>query len=137
MALGAENEQPTGLERDLFQPRDLRADIVGARIAHARRVILDVGNLLADAHVGVAAELDVGAAARHVGGDRDRAGNAGLRDDVGLLLVIARVQHREHLGALGALVARIERRERVRIGEVVLFPALQAQHFGKLLGLLD
>ena len=40
----------------------------------------------------VAAELDVGAAAGHVGGDRDRAGHAGLRDDVGLLLVVAGVQ---------------------------------------------
>jgi hypothetical protein len=36
---------------------------------------------------------DVGTAARHVGGDRDGAGHAGLRDDVGFLLVVARVQH--------------------------------------------
>ena len=78
VALGAEHEQPAGRERGLLQPRDLRADRVGARIAHARRVVLDVGQFLADAHVGIAAELNVGAAARHVGGDGDRAGHAGL-----------------------------------------------------------
>ena len=56
-----------------------------------------VRQLVAHAHVGVAAELDVGAAPRHVGGDRHRAGNAGLRDDIGLLLVVAGVQDREDL----------------------------------------
>ena len=40
------------------------------------------------------AQLDVGAAARHVGGDRDRAALAGARDDFGFLLVILRVEHR-------------------------------------------
>ena len=45
------------------------------------------------AHVGVAAELDVGAAAGHVGGDGDGAADARLGDDGGLALVIARVQH--------------------------------------------
>ena len=51
-----------------------------------------VGELLADAHVEVAAELDVGAAAGHVGGDGHRAGHAGLGDDERLLLVVAGVQ---------------------------------------------
>ncbi len=61
--------------------------------------------------LGVAAEQDVGAAAGHVGGDRDRALGAGLRDDLGLALVLLGVQHvvldagtlelrREHLGGL-------------------------------------
>ncbi len=44
-------------------------------------------------HFHVAAELNVGAAAGHVGGDGDGAGNARLRDDEGFLFVIARVQH--------------------------------------------
>ena len=35
VALGAEHEQAAGGERRLLQPRDLRADRVGARIAHA------------------------------------------------------------------------------------------------------
>ena len=51
--------------------------------------------------LGVAAEHDVGAAARHVGGDRDGAGLAGLRHDVGLLLVELGVQDDvRHLAAL-------------------------------------
>ena len=49
--------------------------------------------LALDAHLEVAAELDVGAAAGHVGGDGDGAGHAGLGDDVGFLLVVAGVQH--------------------------------------------
>jgi hypothetical protein len=45
------------------------------------------------AHVEVAAQLDVGAAAGHVGGDGHRAGHAGVGDDAGFLLVEAGVQH--------------------------------------------
>ena len=41
----------------------------------------------------VAAELDVGAATGHVGGDRNRARLAGLGDDLRFLLVEAGVQH--------------------------------------------
>ena len=37
-------------------------------------------------------ELNVGAAAGHVGGDGHRAALAGARDDLGFLLVILRVQ---------------------------------------------
>ena len=43
--------------------------------------------------LGVAAEHDVGAAARHVGRDRDGAVAAGLGHDLGLALVLLRVQH--------------------------------------------
>ena len=43
--------------------------------------------------LGVAAEQDVGAAAGHVGGDRDVVLAAGLRDDLGFLRVVLRVQH--------------------------------------------
>ena len=61
------------------------------------RRLLALGRLLRhpvlEQHVGVAAELNVGAAAGHVGGDGHRAGNAGLGDDMRLLLVIAGVQH--------------------------------------------
>ena len=131
--LGAEHVEAAGGERLVLQTRDLGANFVGARTFLALARILDVGQFLADAHVGIAAELDVGAAAGHVGGDGDRAGNAGLRDDIGLLLVIAGIEDGEHLGLGGALVAGIERGKRVRIGEVVLLPALLAQHFGELL----
>ena len=43
--------------------------------------------------LGIAAEQNVGTAAGHVGGDRDRALAAGLRHDVGFALVILGVQH--------------------------------------------
>ena len=73
-----------------------------------------VGQLALDAHVGVAAELDVGAAAGHVGGDGDRARHAGLGDDIGFLLVIAGVEHLEVLDAvlaqaLGQLLGFLDR----------------------------
>ena len=135
--LGAEHEHAAGGERLLLQAGDLLADHVRPRIAHPRLHIGDVGQFLADAHVGVAAELNVGAAAGHVGGDSDRARHARLGDDVGLLLVVARVEDCEHLGLGGAFVAGIERSEGVRIGEVVRLPAALAQHVGELFGLLD
>ena len=49
--------------------------------------------LLPRAELGVAAELDVRAAARHVRGNGDRAVGAGIRDDHGLAGVVLRVQH--------------------------------------------
>src|SRR5271154_348770 len=137
VALGAEHVKTAGGQRFLLQPRDLSADFGGARALLALARIRDIGQFLANAHVGIAAELDVGAAARHVGGDRDGAGHASLRDNVGLLLVIAGVEDGEHLGLGGALVAGIERGKGVGIGEIVLLPALFAQHLGKLLGFLD
>jgi hypothetical protein len=50
---------------------------------------LEVFDLLLD----VAAQHDVGAATRHVGGDRDRARTAGLRHDLRLALVLLGVEH--------------------------------------------
>ena len=46
-----------------------------------------------DAHLEIAAQLDVGSAAGHVGGDRHGPRHAGLGDDRRLLLVIAGVEH--------------------------------------------
>ena len=60
----------------------------------------------------VAAQQDVGAAAGHVGGDGDRALAAGLRDDLGLALVVLGVEH-------------------------LVLDAHALQHAGELLGLLD
>ena len=48
--------------------------------------------LLARHELGVAAEQDVGAAARHVRGDRDRGLAARLRDDLGFLRVVLRIE---------------------------------------------
>ena len=55
--------------------------------------VLDRGDLALEPHFEIAAQLNVGAAAGHVGGDRHRARPSGLGDDMRLLLVIARVQH--------------------------------------------
>ncbi len=64
----------------LFALRQLLGDLLGQRLL-PRHVL------------GVAAEQDVGAAAGHVGGDRDVALAAGLRDDLGFLRVVLRVEH--------------------------------------------
>ena len=95
--LGAEHEQAAGAERDLLLRLDLGGDLrLERRLVFRRRGDAEAGLLgapLGHAHVEVAAELDVGAAAGHVGGDGHRAGHAGVGDDVGLLLVIAGVEH--------------------------------------------
>ena len=49
--------------------------------------------LLARHELGVAAQQDVGAAAGHVGGDGHGLAPAGLRDDLGFLRVVLRVEH--------------------------------------------
>src|ERR687897_3845714 len=85
MAFGAEHVKAAGSQRLLLQARNLSPDLVRARALLALTGVLDLGDFLADAHVGVAAELDVGAPAGHVGGDGDRPRHAGLRDDVGFL----------------------------------------------------
>ena len=51
--------------------------------------------------LGVATEQDVGTTAGHVGGDGDGPGATGLRDDVCLLLVELRVEHRMLDATLG------------------------------------
>ena len=135
MALGAQHEQAAGLQGLVLEASDLGADFLGP--PGALGLVGHVGELLADAHIGIAAELDVGAAAGHVGGDRNGARNPRLGDDIGLLFVIARVEDREHFYLRGPLIAGIKRREGVGISEVVLLPALLAQHLGKLLGFFD
>ena len=62
-------------------------------------------------HLEVAPELDVGAAAGHVGGDGHRARQTGVGDDIGLLLMLARVQDRvrnaAQLGLIGDLIGGV------------------------------
>jgi malic enzyme len=135
--LGAQHEQPAGHQRLLLEPRHLGPDLLRTRVVLARARVFDLGQFLPDAHVGIAAELDVGAAPGHVGGDRHRPGHPRLPDDVGLLLVVAGIEDGEHLGLGGAVVAGIECRKRIGVGEVVLLPALLAQHLRQLLRLLD
>ena len=101
VALGAADEQAAGLLTTCLVVLDARLDLrqdvgealVVVRVAglEAELVELDLREVL-----GVAAELDVDAAAGHVGGDRDRAGAAGLGDDLALALGVLGlgVEHR-------------------------------------------
>ena len=91
VALGAEHVQPARGDHLLLLGGHLLVDPGRAR--RPLGLVLDLGQLLELAHVGIAAELDVGAAPGHVGGDGDAAEAPGLGDDVRLLLVIAGVQH--------------------------------------------
>ena len=86
-----------------------------------------------DPHFQRAAELDVGAAAGHVGRDRDRAGHAGFRDDIGFLLVEARVQHREQLCRLAGAGRGVKLLHRVFVAEIDLLVAVLLQIFGRAL----
>ncbi len=134
VALGAQDVEPAGLLDLLGLAGDLVLD-PGERLVPRRLVVLAhvdrVEALLAQAQVGeevgVAAEHDVGPAARHVRRDRDRPTPAGLGDDPGLLLVELGVQHEvlhpalgEQLGeVLGALDARRPDEDRLAPLEVL------------------
>jgi len=135
VALGADDVEPAGLEHALLEIGDLGADRGGLRVA--LRAFLHAGKIVRDPHVGIAAELDVGTAAGHVGGDGDRAGHAGLRDDIGFLLVEAGVQHGEGLGRLTLAGSSIDRLQRGRVGEVDELVARLLQHLGDQLRALD
>jgi hypothetical protein len=90
--LGADDLQPPGADHVVVQRLPLLAQLADARgflVLGDRGIRLDELHLLLD----VAAEHDVGAAARHVGGDGDHLRPAGLRDDLGLPRVLLGVQH--------------------------------------------
>ena len=84
-------------------PREVEARLAGVALAAgaAAELVVDPARLVPfgaedveAAEVGDAlAELDVDAAAGHVGRDRDRARLAGVLDDLGLARVLLRVQH--------------------------------------------
>jgi hypothetical protein len=98
MPLGADHEQAARLQRFVLLSGDFGGDL-GALLGDLLQCRLFTAFLglgrdpIGDQHVGIAAELNVGAASRHVGGDGDRAWHARLRNDPGLLLVVAGVQH--------------------------------------------
>ena len=89
VALGADDVEPAG---------PLHRVVVGVPLGELGRQCLPQcrrrpGALATRREFQVAAELDVGAAPGHVGGNRHRGGRARLRDDGGLASVILRVQH--------------------------------------------
>src|SRR5512134_2029518 len=111
VALGADDVQAAGVDHLLVEHAPFgtqRRDALGLRrLVHVRIGLDDVDLLL---HV--AAEDDVGAAAGHVGRDRDHLRPSGLRDDLRLVGVLFRVED--------------------LVGEALLL-----QHRGELLGVLD
>ncbi len=90
VALGADDVEAAGLEHDLAIAQHLGPDLGGDALdlglagSLVRELGRDLGFGLAHQHVGVAAQLDVGAAAGHVGGDGDGARAAGLGHDLRL-----------------------------------------------------
>ena len=99
VALGADHVEAARLAHDLAVALDAGADLgldpreLGLALGLVGELGGDLGLALAHQHLDVAAELDVGAAAGHVGGDGDGARPAGLGHDLRLLLVEAGVQH--------------------------------------------
>src|SRR5712671_4276119 len=92
VALGPDDDEPARRILVAFQLFDLLGGQVRRfdLLAERRLTRLDAADLtLLDAR----AEFDVGATAGHVRRDRDRAGLARLRDNLGLPLVILGVQH--------------------------------------------
>ena len=97
MALGADDVQAAELDHplvlrigDLLAPRPGRLARLGGRGGGVEPLLAQQG---LGQEVRVAAEQDVGAAAGHVGGDRDRLLAPGLGHDLGLALVVLGVQH--------------------------------------------
>ena len=69
-----------------------------SRISATRLFLLLIRQLgivadLVDLGFGIAAQHDVGAAARHVGGDGDHLGPPGLRDDLCLARMLLGIQY--------------------------------------------
>ena len=108
VALGADDVEAAGVDRLLLEVGDFGADL--RLLARARSASEASGSTSwRTPHLDIAAELDVGAAAGHVGGDGDRAGHAGLGDDERLLLVEAGVEDREGLRRLAGARRVVER----------------------------
>ena len=132
---GLDLELLFGLQHDLAEALDVGLDLLD--LFRLLGFILDAGSLLLDPHLERAAELDVGTAAGHVGGDRDRAGHASFGDDIGFLLVEARVQHRKQLCRFARARGGIELFHAVLGAEIDLLVAMLLQILGQHLGFFD
>ena len=84
MAFGADHVQPARIDHLLMPllPGHFGGLAFGFIVADLLQFLFEV-----------AAEYDIGAAARHVGGYGDRPGAARLRDDLGLTLMLLGVEH--------------------------------------------
>ena len=93
VALGADDVEAAGGEDLLLVLRRLRAVSSARQLLRTACLALGISlRAAARRGLGIAAEHDVGAAAGHVGRDRDGARRARLGDDLGLALVELGVQ---------------------------------------------
>ena len=114
VAFGADDIEAAGGDRLCPEPFDLGADFGFLRLALG--ALRQIGAFLRDPHFDIAAELNVGAAAGHIGRDGDGAGHARFGDDIGFLFVEARVQDREKFRGLVRPRRRIEFLQALRAG---------------------
>ena len=91
MALGADDEEAAGGDDLLLVGFDFCGNCGNA--PGALGPFGNIGQIRGKAHVEIAAELNVGAAAGHVGGNGHGACNARLGDDGCFLFMVAGVQH--------------------------------------------
>ncbi len=91
VAFGGEDEQAAGVLHLAAFLGNLVLDLVDGSIA--LRTLHHFSQLVINAEFDITAELDVGAAASHVGGYCDHAGAPRLRDDMRLALMLAGVQN--------------------------------------------
>src|SRR5262245_34871271 len=90
--LGPQHEKTAGGECLFLQSCDLFANFLGSWGLLPLAWVRDIDDFLTNPHVGITTKLNVGAATGHVGRNRNRAGYTGLRDDIGFLLVISRIE---------------------------------------------
>ena len=91
MAFGAEHEQPTGSAHGLALGLHFLLDALDGGVAF--RAFGHVAEFARHPRFEIAAKLDIGAAAGHVGGDGDGTQPAGLFDDMRFLFVETGVEH--------------------------------------------
>ncbi len=148
VALGAQHVEPADAADLLTLGLDLGLDLLDdpgpfglVLLAVLHRVEATAAQFGVGDVVDVAAEHDVGSAAGHVGGDRDRALAPGLGDDRGFTRVVLGVQHvvrdallgeqlRQVLGALHAGGADQDRLPRLEPLLDVLGDRLELRRFG-------
>ena len=92
MAFGSDHAEPACGQHQLALGFNLAGELLDRLIAFLARG--HVLQLVLDPEFKVAAQLDVGPAPGHVGGDGHRTEATGLRHDMGFHLVEAGVQHR-------------------------------------------
>ena len=91
MALGADHAEPARGEHLLLGLGHLGLDIGDGGIALG--ALGQILQLVLDAELDIAAQLNIGAAPGHIGGDGHRTKPTGLRHDMCLHLVEAGIQH--------------------------------------------